>query len=62
MTGPAQADGGIAAAIARGGTLLPPNSNFAISFNLATYRGEQGLSGAAVAKFSTRIYVIGGFA
>lgn len=57
-----QADGGIAAAMALGGTLMPPDANFALSFNLATYRGQQGFSGSAVARLSERVWVSGGFA
>ena len=57
-----QTNGRIAAAIALGGTLLPPDSNFAISFNIATYRREQGLLGAATARVSDFVYLSGGFA
>jgi hypothetical protein len=44
------ADAGIAAAMALGGTVIPPDARFAISFNLATYRAEQGFSGSVVAR------------
>jgi autotransporter adhesin len=57
-----QSEGGIAAAMALGGTVMPPDSRFALSFNLATYRGEQGYSGAAVAKVTDHVWVSGGFA
>ena len=57
-----RASGGIAAAMAMGGTVMPPDSTFAISFNLATYRGEQGFSGAAVAKVTERVWLSGGIA
>jgi hypothetical protein len=57
-----RADAGIAAAMAMGGTIMPPNSTFAISFNLATYRGQQGFSGAAVARVTDHAWVSGGFA
>ncbi len=56
------ANGGIAAAMALGGTMIPPGSSFAVSFNLATYRGEQGFSGSAVARVTDRVWVSGGFA
>jgi hypothetical protein len=57
-----QADGGIAAAMAMGGTVMPPNTTFAVSFNLATYRGQQGFSGAVVARVSDHVWVSGGVA
>lgn len=57
-----RASGGIAAAMAMDGTVMPPDSTFAISFNLATYRGEQGFSGAAVAKVTDQVWVGGGIA
>ena len=56
------ANGGIAAAVALGGTFLPPDSNFAINFNLATYRGEQGFSGSLVGRVTTNVYMTGGIA
>ncbi|MCB2068118.1 MAG: YadA-like family protein, partial [Erythrobacter sp.] len=55
-------NGGIAAAMAMGGTLLPPDSTFSVSFNLATYRGEQGFSGALVARATDTIWISGGIA
>jgi autotransporter adhesin len=57
-----RADGGIAAAMALGGTVMPPDSTFAISFNLATYRGQQGFSTAIVARVSDHVWVSGGIA
>jgi autotransporter adhesin len=57
-----RAEGGIAAAMALGGTVMPPDTTFAVSFNLATYRGEQGFSAAAVARVTDNIWVSGGFA
>jgi hypothetical protein len=56
------ANGGIAAAMAMGGTVIPPDSSFALSFNLATYRGEQGFSGSAVARVTDSVWVSGGIA
>lgn len=57
-----RADGGIAAAMALGGTVMPADMHLAVSFNLATYRGQQGFSGAVVARVSDHIWVSGGFA
>jgi ribosomal protein L11 len=51
-----QASGGIAAAMAMGGTIIPADADGAVSFNLATYRGEQGFSGIAVIKAAPKIY------
>jgi len=48
--------------MAMGGTVMPPDANFAISFNLATYRGEQGFSASAVARASDHVYISGGIA
>ena len=48
--------------MALGGTLLPPDTTFSVSFNLATYRGQQGFSGAAVARVTDQVWVSGGFA
>lgn len=56
------ANGGIAAAMAMGGTIMPADAKFAVSFNLATYRGEQGFSGAATVRVSNHVYISGGFA
>ncbi|WP_373476757.1 YadA-like family protein [Sphingorhabdus sp.] len=57
-----QADGGIAAAMALGGTLLIPDKALSVTFNLATYRGEQGFSGALVAQVKENIWISGGVA
>jgi trimeric autotransporter adhesin len=57
-----QANGGIAAAMALGGTMMPADMKIAVSFNLATYRGEQGFSGAVVARVSEHVWVNAGFA
>ena len=57
-----RADGGIAAAMALGGTVMPPDMTVAVSFNLATYRGQQGFSGAIVARVTDHVWVSGGVA
>ena len=57
-----QASGGIAAAMAMGGTIIPADADGAVSFNLATYRGEQGFSGIAVIKAAPKIYFNAGVA
>ncbi|PFW58814.1 hypothetical protein COL27_32170, partial [Bacillus sp. AFS075960] len=57
-----EATGGIATAMALGGTMIVPDSTVSVSFNLATYQGEQGFSGAAVVRLTPRVYVSGGFA
>ncbi|MGB3318417.1 MAG: hypothetical protein WBA75_05195, partial [Sphingopyxis granuli] len=57
-----EATGGIVTAMAMGGTMIVPDSNVSVSFNLATYQGEQGFSGAAVVRLTPRVYVSGGFA
>ena len=57
-----QANGAIAAAMALGGTMIVPDSTVSMSFNLATYRGEQGFAGSVVVRASPRVYVSGGFA
>lgn len=56
------ANGGIAAAMAVGGTMIVPDSTVSMNFNLATFRGEQGFSGAVVVRASPRVYISGGFA
>jgi hypothetical protein len=55
-----QANGGIAAAVALGGTMVVPDSAVSLSFNLATYRGEQGFSGAVVGRIAPKVYVNAG--
>ena len=57
-----QSNGGTAAAMALGGTVMPADLDFSLSFNLATYRGEQGFSAAAVAKVRETVWVSGGLA
>lgn len=57
-----QAAGGIAAAMALGGTIIPADAKGAISFNLATFRGEQGFSGIAVIKAAPKVYLNAGVA
>ncbi|MEP6394082.1 MAG: hypothetical protein ABJ045_11395, partial [Alteripontixanthobacter sp.] len=54
--------GGIAAAMAFGGTMVVPDSNLSISLNASTYQGQQGFSGAVTARIGERIYVSGGVA
>jgi hypothetical protein len=56
------ANGGIATALALGGTMIVPDSAVSVSFNLATYRGEQGFSGALVVQAAPKVYISGGFA
>lgn len=56
------ANGGIAAAMAMGGTVIPSDMTVALSFNLSTFRGEQGFSGVAVGRISERVWVSGGIA
>lgn len=51
-----RANAGIAAAVAIGGTMVVPDSAVTLSFNLATYRGEQGFSGILVGRVAPRIY------
>jgi hypothetical protein len=48
--------------MALAGTTIPGDMNVAVSFNLSTYRGEQGFSGAAVAKVDDHVWLSGGFA
>ena len=62
VTNYASANGGIAAAMALGGTVMPADAKFALSFNLSTYRGEQGFSISAVVRASDHVYVQGGIA
>jgi trimeric autotransporter adhesin len=57
-----RAEGGIAAAMAMGGTIIPADANGAISFNLSTYRGQQGFSGVIVQKVSSKVYANFGIA
>ncbi|WP_157219829.1 hypothetical protein [Flavisphingomonas formosensis] len=55
-----RANGGIAAAVALGGTMVVPDSVVSISFNLATFRGEQGFSGSIVGQIAPKVYVQAG--
>lgn len=48
--------------MALGGTVIPPDASFSLSVNLATYRGEQGFSAAAVARLDDRVWLSGGIA
>jgi trimeric autotransporter adhesin len=57
-----QNNGGIAAAMALGGAVIVPDSNVSMSFNLSTYRGQQGFSGSVIGRVSEKVYVSGGFA
>ncbi|MGY4396645.1 putative coiled-coil protein SlyX [Sphingomonas sp. UYAg733] len=56
-----RANGGIAAAVALGGTMIVPDSKLSFSFNLATYRSEQAYSGSIVGRVSNKVYVQAGF-
>jgi autotransporter adhesin len=51
-----QASGGIAAAMAMSGTIIPADASGAISFNLSTYRGQQGFSGVIVQRIAPKVY------
>lgn len=51
--------GGIAAAMALGGTMIVPDSTVSVSFNASTYRGEQGFSGAVAARLGEKVYISG---
>jgi hypothetical protein len=48
--------------MAMGGTVMPAGATMSVSFNLATYRGQQGFSAAGVAKASQRLYIEAGVA
>ena len=48
--------------MALGGSMILPDASFSVSFNLATYRGEQGFSAAAVARLRETVWVSGGVA
>jgi hypothetical protein len=49
--------GGIAAAMALGGTMIVPGSTVSMSANVSTYGGEQGFSGSIAARLGQRVYV-----
>ncbi|MEA3060369.1 MAG: trimeric autotransporter adhesin, partial [Sphingomonadales bacterium] len=57
-----RANGGIAMAMALGGTIMPPDSTIAVSFNLATYRGQQGFSASGVARLAPHVWANAGIA
>lgn len=57
-----RATGGVAAAMALGGTMMPPDTKFAVSFNLATFAGERGFAGSAVGRVSKHVWVNAGIA
>ena len=57
-----RANGGIAAAMALGGTMMPPDTNVALSANVATFRGEQGFSVSGVARVGRKVWINGGIA
>ena len=46
--------------MALGGALIVPDSTVSVSFNLATYRGEQGFAGNVVVRAAPRVYFNGG--
>ena len=53
---------GTAVAIALGGTMMPPDMKVAVSFNLATFRGEKAFAASVVARVSPRIWFNAGAA
>jgi trimeric autotransporter adhesin len=57
-----QSNGGIAAAMALSGMMVAPDSDVSMSFNLSTYRGEQGFSAGIVGRVAPKVYISGGFA
>lgn len=57
-----RANGGIAAAMALGGTMIPPGKSVAVSLNVATFAGEQGFSASGVARISDNAWVNAGVA
>ena len=44
------------------GPMVVPDSNISISFNAATYRGQQGFSGTVAARVAPKVYVSAGVA
>jgi hypothetical protein len=54
------ARGGIAAAMAFGGTMIVPDSTVSVSLNASTFQGEQGFAGSVAARVAERVYVSGG--
>jgi autotransporter adhesin len=53
---------GTAIALAMGGTMMPADMTVAMSFNLATYRGQQGFAGSVVARVSEHVWINAGAA
>ncbi|NNC59699.1 MAG: hypothetical protein HKO05_06880, partial [Erythrobacter sp.] len=54
--------GGIAAAMAFGGTMIVPDSDVSVSVNASTYQGEQGFAGTVTARLAPKVYVSAGVA
>ncbi|MEL6738708.1 MAG: hypothetical protein AAFO28_07260, partial [Pseudomonadota bacterium] len=54
------ANGGIAAAMALGGTTIVPDKDWSMSFNLATFEGQQGFSTSIVGRVTEGFYISGG--
>ena len=54
------ARGGIAAAMAFGGTMIVPDSTVSVSLNASTFQGEQGFAGTVAARVAERVYLSGG--
>ena len=54
------ANGGIAAAMALSGTTIVPDSDWSMSFNLATFEGQQGFSTSIVGRVTEGLYISGG--
>lgn len=40
--------------------MVVPDSDVSMSFNLATYRGQQGFSGAIVGRVAPKVYINAG--
>ncbi len=57
-----RANAGVAAAMAIGGTMMPPDMRVAVSFNLATFAGETGFSASGVMRVNDRVWVNAGVA
>lgn len=57
-----RANGGIAASMALGGTMVVPDKRWSVSLNLSTYRDEQGFSGSIVWRAADNIYMNAGIA
>ena len=50
-------NGGIAAAMAMGGTMIVPDARISFSANLSTFAGEQGFSGSMAARVNDQVYI-----